>query len=51
MKTFIITYRSRYYLFDTRKKKIGAISKKWIRSNWHEIMETDEFVIVKIEEV
>ena len=52
MKEFIIHLVSRYYpLEGTRKKRIRASSKKWIRDNWHSIIHTDEYRITKIEEV
>jgi hypothetical protein len=51
MKTFIVTYYSRYYKFDTMKKKVKGLSKSDIRNRWHEIMLTDEYVIKSIEEV
>lgn len=47
-----VHYRSRYYpLEGTRKKLVTADSKMQIRDNWHAIMHTDEYRIVKIEEV
>ena len=51
MKKYMVTFRSRYYYFDTGKRKLFAPSKKYIRDNWHSIMQTDEYKIVKIEEV
>lgn len=50
MKNYIITYRSRYYRLETHGRRIHAPSKQWIRNNWHEIMLTDEYTIMKIEE-
>lgn len=50
-KTFIVHYYSKYYKFDTRTIRVSAESKKDIRNHWHSIMETDEFVIKKIDEV
>lgn len=52
MKTFKIYYKSRYYPFEgTRVKTVRAASKSVIRNNWHDIILTDEYRIVKIEEV
>lgn len=52
MKDYIIHYQSRYFpLEGTRKKRIFANNKKEIRLNWHSIIHTDEYKIVKIEEV
>ena len=52
MKDYIVTYRSRYYPFaGDRRKRVTAISKKQIRAEWHSIILTDEYRIVKIEEV
>lgn len=51
VKTFIVTYYSRYYRFDTRKRKVYGTSKSDVRNRWHEIMLTDEFIIKSIEEV
>lgn len=46
-----VFYKSRYYPFEgTRKKMVKADSKKQIRDNWHDIMNTDEYKITKIEE-
>jgi hypothetical protein len=50
MKNYIVTYQSRYYQFDTGKRRVSALSKRWIRDNWHGIMLTDEYRIVKIVE-
>ncbi len=47
-----VIYKSRYYpLEGTRRKMVRANSKKEIRDNWHSIINTDEYRIVKIEEV
>lgn len=51
MKLYKVTFYSRYYRFDMRVRKIYGYSKSDIRNRWHEIMETDEFVVKKIEEV
>jgi len=51
MKKYRIIYRSRYYSCDTDRCTVLAPSKKWIRDNWHSLMHTDEYRIVKIEEV
>ena len=52
MKEYIIHYQSKYYpLEGTRKGSIFAPNKKSIRQNWHSIIHTDEYKIVKIEEV
>lgn len=51
MKEYIIHYQSRYYpLEGTRTKRVRANNKKEIRLNWHSIIHTDEYKIVKIEE-
>lgn len=51
MKDYIVYFVSRYYpLEGNRRKKITAPSKKWIRDNWHSIINTDEYRIIKIEE-
>lgn len=49
-KTFVVHYYSRYYK-DMHQMKVQANSKKDIRDHWHSIMETDEYVIKKIDEV
>lgn len=52
MKKFRVVYKSRYYpLEGERFKIVRAESKKDVRNNWHSIMETDEYKIVRIEEV
>lgn len=52
MKEFIVYYVSKYYpLEGTRRKRVPAPSKKWIRNNWHSIIDTDEYSIMKIDEV
>ena len=52
MKEYIIHYVSRYFpLEGTRTKRILANNKREIRLNWHSIIHTDEYKIVKIEEV
>lgn len=52
MKKFKIFFKSRYYPFEgTHTKVVRAASKSVIRSNWHSIIGTDEYRIVKIEEV
>lgn len=52
MKQYKVTYRSRYYpLEGDYVKTVWARSKKAIRDNWHDVMLTDEYKIVKIEEV
>lgn len=51
-KTYIVYFCSRYYPFEgNRRRKIIAPSKKWIRDNWHGIMGTDEYRLIKSEEV
>ena len=48
MKTFVVYYKSRYFPFEgTYSKKVIAPSKRWIRDNWHAIIHTDEYRIVK----
>lgn len=47
-----VYYVSRYYpLEGTRKKLVRANSRKEVRANWHDIINTDEYRITKIEEV
>ena len=47
-----VIYKSRYYPFEgNRTKMVRASSKKEIRDNWHSLIHTDEYRIVKIEEV
>lgn len=51
MKEYIIHYKSRYYPFEgVHKRRVFANNKKEIRLNWHSIIHTDEYKIVKIEE-
>lgn len=52
MKEYIVTFKSRYYPYEgTRTRRVIANSKKIIRLTWHDIINTDEYKIVKIEEV
>lgn len=52
VKEYLVTYRSRYYPYEgTRSRRVKAPSKSWIRQNWYALMETDEYTIVKTEEV
>ena len=52
MKIYKVTYRSRYDpLEGNRSIYVKSMSGKFIRDNWHDIMHTDEYKIVKIEEV
>ena len=51
LKRFKVTFYSRYYRMDVRVKIIVGTSKSDIRNRWHEIMETDEFVIRNIDEI
>lgn len=51
LKCYMVTYYSRYYRFETHKKKVMGYSKSEIRNRWHEIMLTDEYIIKSIEEV
>lgn len=51
VKTYKVTFYSRYYGMDVRIKKVEGTSKSDIRNRWHEIMNTDEFVIRSIEEI
>lgn len=47
-----VHYKSRYYPFEgTHKKLVRAISRKEVRANWPDIILTDEYRIIKIEEV
>lgn len=49
---FRVFYKSKYYPYEgTHKKLVRADSKKDIRANWHSIIHTDEYRIMKIEEV
>ena len=51
-KLYEITFKSRYYpLEGNRKIRRYAESKAAIRLMWHDIINTDEYRIVKIEEV
>ena len=46
-----VHYKSRYYPFEgTYTKLVEANSKKDVRANWHDIIQTDEYRITKIEE-
>ena len=50
-KLYRVFYKSRYYpLEGTHSKLVTAASKKDIRNNWHDIINTDEYKITKIEE-
>ena len=50
-KLYRVYFKSRYYPFEgTRSRLVNANSKKDIRNNWHDIMNTDEYRITKIEE-
>lgn len=51
LKKYKVTFYSRYYGMDVRIKIISGTSKSDIRNRWHEVMETDEFVIRNIEEI
>lgn len=54
MKTYKVTYKSRYYPFEgDHHITVRASSKKEVRNqaNWHSLMGTDEYRIVKVEEV
>lgn len=52
MKEFMVYYKSRYYPFEgTHKKRVTAANAKEIRVNWHSIIHTDEYKIVKVEEI
>ena len=47
-----VIFKSRYYTLEgNRQRMVRANSKKEIRDNWHSIIHTDEYRIVKIEEV
>ena len=47
-----VIYRSRYYTCEGyRSIKVQAESRKSIRDNWHSIINTDEYKIVRIEVV
>lgn len=52
IKEYTVTYRSRYFpLEGDRRLRVCGSSKKEVRSNWHSIIHTDEYRIVKIDEV
>jgi len=52
LKDWKVTFKSRYYPLEGNQTKIViADSKKTIRNNWHDIIGTDEYKIIKIEEV
>lgn len=51
VKLFLVTFYSRYYRFESHRKKVYGTSKSDIRNRWHEIMLTDEYIIKSIEEV
>ena len=52
MKRYRVTFRSRYYPMEgTSARLVYADSKKQIRDNWHSFMCTDEYKIIKIEEI
>lgn len=47
-----VHYKSRYFPFEgTHKKLVRANSRKEVRDNWHDIILTDEYRIIKIEGV
>ena len=47
-----VYFMSRYYpLEGVRYKKVNAETKKQVRDNWYDIIGTDEYRIIKIEEV
>lgn len=51
-KRYTVYYKSRYYpLEGTHRTTVYAPNKKWIRDNWHSIMETDEYTIIRSEEI
>jgi hypothetical protein len=51
LKCYMVTYYSRYYRFETHKRKVTGLSKSDIRNRWHEIMLTDEYIIKSIEDI
>lgn len=52
LKKFKVSYKSRYHPLEGQFNKIvAAENKKFIKDNWHDIINTDEYKIVKIEEV
>lgn len=52
VKEYIVTYRSQYYPFEgDRKRRVCSTSKKQVRWDWPSIIHTDEYRIVKIDEV
>lgn len=51
-KEYIVYFRSRYYPFEgLHRRRVYAPNKKWIRDHWHSLIETDEYTIVRSEEV
>lgn len=52
IKSYWVIYRSKTYPSEgNRRLMVRAESKKQIHDNWHAIMNTDDYVIQKIEEV
>lgn len=52
MHEYKITYRSRYYPLEGDQVMYAySVSKKQVRADWHSLIGTDEYKIVKIEEV
>lgn len=50
-KRYMVSYKSKNFPIKIGRRFVRAPSKKWISDHWHEIMETDEYTIVKTEEV
>jgi len=51
IKTFVVTYKSRYFPFEgTHTKKVRAYSRADVRLNWHSIIHTDEYKITDVVE-
>ena len=49
---YTIYFASRYYPFEgTHKRQVFAPNKKWIRDNFHSIVGTDEYRLIKSEQV
>lgn len=50
-RKFLVHYRSRHNKLDRHMRYVRAESKEQIREKWHDMMNTDEYLIKKIVEV
>ena len=51
VKRWLVIYRSRYYPFEgDHRRYVWAESKKQVREHWPDLICTDEYKIVRIEE-